>query len=167
MTSVEIPLTQGRVALVDEADRELIEQFSWCAIRVRKELIYAAAYIPEQKGRRYMHQVLGDAGEGKEWDHINGDGLDNRRQNLQAVTHANNIRKAPQVHQGATSRFRGVCLLPKGSKPWLMQLRGNGRRVTGRFATEIEAAKAYDAAALEHHGRFAVLNFPEASKSAA
>lgn len=94
-------------------------------------------------------------------DHVNGDRLDNRRHNLRVATHGENAvnRKA----HGA-SVYLGVH---RDRQRWAAQIRPlgsgtNGRRLyLGAYATEEEAARAYDRAAREHHGEFARLNFPQ------
>lgn len=98
-------------------------------------------------------------------DHIDGDGLNNRRSNLRLVTRAQNNRKSNSVlPRHNKSGFRGVCL-EKSSKKWCAFIRTAdvNRKQTriGRFKTAEEAARAYDQAAKKFHGEFATLNFPE------
>lgn len=93
-------------------------------------------------------------------DHINGDKSDNRAENLRECTNAENCRNSKR-NPGTISQFRGVGRI-KGSDRWSANISlGNGlKKNLGSYSTELDAAKAYDAAALEHHGAFATLNFP-------
>lgn len=93
-------------------------------------------------------------------DHINHNGLDNRRANLRNVTRIQNQRnQLPQI--GGTSQYKGVCW-DKANRKWMAQFTIRGRRYyLGRFISEIEAGKAYDRAARKHFGEFALCNFEE------
>ena len=89
----EIPLTQDKVALIDDEDYERIAAHKWCAIRDRSQ--WYAARNTQRDGRnttvRMHREILGlSLGDGMETDHRNGDGLDNRRDNLRVATHAQN-----------------------------------------------------------------------------
>ncbi|MBK8246318.1 MAG: hypothetical protein IPK85_02755 [Gemmatimonadetes bacterium] len=90
-------------------------------------------------------------------DHINHDGLDNRRVNLRPATSSQNQGNSRINKSGRTSRYRGVSF-HKASKKWRVRI-GSGRQGTqaiiGYYADEAEAARAYDAAAIEHWGEFA------------
>jgi hypothetical protein len=93
-------------------------------------------------------------------DHIDGNGLNNRRSNLRICTRAENNRNRRPT-PGGSSRFRGVYRCRVADR-WIANLSVNNRTVyVGLFADEVEAALARDAAARKHHGRFAWLNFPE------
>jgi hypothetical protein len=91
-------------------------------------------------------------------DHINGNGLDNRRCNLRPVTSQQN--RANQRKTRGTSQFKGVYLRRR-ERNWEAAIKVNRRRIyLGTFSSEVEAARAYDAAARHHFGEFAALNFP-------
>ena len=91
-------------------------------------------------------------------DHINHNGLDNRRCNLRVATHSENMRnRKPQL--GTSSKFKGVCWMKKVNK-WQVSIRYNKVKLhLGLYSNEIKAAKAYDGVAKELHGEFARLNF--------
>jgi len=154
----EIVLTQGRVALVDDADYVEINRFKWHAIHVKGRW-YAARNIGIRQNRRKhrMHTVLlGFLGV----DHVNGDGLDNQRANLRAANQSENVANARKqsYYRGlpTSSRFKGVHLLKHVKlRPWAVQIKG---KHVGTFATEVEAARAYNDAALREFGDFARLN---------
>lgn len=92
-------------------------------------------------------------------DHINRNGLDNRRANLRLVTIAqNNMNRRPWSR---SSKFKGVSF-HKNQNRFIARITVNGKRLhLGSFINESAAAKAYDKAALEHFGQFAYLNFPK------
>lgn len=109
-----------------------------------------------------LHREIMQAPKGTFVDHHNGDSLDNRQDNLRIATRCQNMQNAKKRKKkaGATSQFTGVYL-DKNGRTWDYQLKANGKIVsTGRFPTEIEAARARDRAAIKYHGEFARLNFP-------
>lgn len=158
---VEIPVSQNRIALVDDEDAPAISAMRW---HLNRRYAASSPYDPTtKKGRTtYMHRLIMDAPPGMDVDHINGDCLDNRRANLRLCTRSENCRnQAGHVHTSKTSRYKGVCW-HKGAQRWQATI-GIHRRMSwlGAFDTEVEAALAYDAAARELHGEFARLNFPD------
>ena len=91
-------------------------------------------------------------------DHINGNGLDNRKENLRFCTNGQNIAWGKK-RKGA-SKFKGVSWYTN-RKIWVSKLKSNGvNYFLGYFEKENDAAKAYDIAAMKYHGEFARLNFP-------
>lgn len=157
----EIQLTKGYVALVDDEDYDSLMRWKWTA-KESKHTVYA--YRKYRKdGKQYtitMHrQIMGNPF-GAEVDHIDRDGLNNQRENLRIATHRQNAYNAtPQANKHG---FRGVYLHRK-SGLWQSQITAKGRKISlGYHKTPEDAARAYDAAAREHHGEFATLNFPEA-----
>ena len=98
-------------------------------------------------------------------DHINHDGLNNQRSNLRLATHAQNQRNQ-RPYLGRTSPYKGVHWFPSREK-WRAQIViANHERHIGLFGAEEDAARAYDAAAREHFGEYACLNFPDERQAA-
>lgn len=93
-------------------------------------------------------------------DHINGNGLDNRRANLRLASHAQNHANS-QKRKGKSSPYKGVSWSRSGAK-WMATIRSAGKTTyLGVFTNPIEAAKAYDRAASEIYGEFARVNFTQ------
>lgn len=94
-------------------------------------------------------------------DHRNTNSLDNRRANLRLATRAQNNCNRRKTSRKTASRFVGVSF-DKNNPAWVSCIQYKGKRINlGRFKNEIDAAKAYDAAARKYHKEFARLNFPE------
>ncbi|MDI6450987.1 HNH endonuclease [Anaerobaca lacustris] len=149
-----IHLGNGLFATVDAEDYEQLRKYRWYAI-ARGRNVYATAKID---GRTvYMHRMLMKPREGYVVDHIDGNGLNNRRCNLRVCTPAQNLaNKAPC---GGSSQFVGVY---RYRDKWMARAVCRGKHYhLGIFADEVEAAKARDRKAYELHGEYAYLNFPE------
>lgn len=99
----EVPLSQGKAALLDDIDLPLVEGHTWCAQQVRHHW-YAVTYVG--RTRVSMHRLLLAAPRGVIVDHLDGDGLNNQRSNLRLGTNAQNQQNR-RVSHGA-SRFKGV-----------------------------------------------------------
>lgn len=150
-----INLTRGRVAVVDDADEELVVPYSWGLIK-RTPNFYAGAYNPARKKNMTMHRLIMGL-DGPNVDHIDGNGLNNQRSNLRlaTVTQGNhNRRKRTDV----TSEFKGVCWNKK-TQSWRASIQAHGQKIDlGNFDDELEAALTYDAYARDLHGEFARTN---------
>lgn len=164
----EIPLTQGKVALVDDEDYEWLNQWKWKAHRFAKKW-YACR--TQRVGLRsenkfvtwLMHRKLLKLEDPSIFsDHRDGNGLNNQRHNLRVATGAQNAQNI-RTKAGGTSKYRGVSWQKKNQN-WIAQIKCGGKHMhIGSFQTQKEAAQAYDRKAKELHGEFANLNFPEAS----
>lgn len=160
MSAVEIKLNSRlgarRVALVDAADAEWLAGQKWAFAGG-----YAVTHRPV-RGFRQMHRAIMQPGAGLVVDHINGNGLDNRRANLRVCTYAQNRANA-QFHWRSPKAVKGVDLRgPKGAKVWAAVIsEGKKLRTIGLFDSMEGAARAYDDAARKKYGEFARLNYPE------
>jgi hypothetical protein len=146
-------------ALVDPDDLPMLSAYTWAAVRGYKDIFYATAetVIDGRRRRVYMHRVILAAPSGACVDHINHDGLDNRRANIRLATTTQN---AANMRARGRSAYKGVAWRSDRGY-WRAQIKMNGKNTNlGGFATEIEAARAYDAAARVVFGEFACLNFP-------
>lgn len=153
----EIPLSQGKVALVDDGDYDWLSQWKWYYHRHRYTG-YAERKASEQerkegeRGIILMHRAILKAPPGSLVDHINGDGLDNRPSNLRLCNHKQNSRH----RRPPKDRYKGVC---RYRGKWRAMIKVSGKNLwLGSFDTPEEAAHAYNRAAKEHHGQFAWAN---------
>jgi hypothetical protein len=157
-----IALSQGKFAIVDPDDYERLSKFSWYAAK-GNTTFYAirAKWCKITNTRRdiRMHRVIIEVPDRYYVDHINGNGLDNRKANLRPATPAQNNQNARHTKRNAYSKYRGVTW-EKSKQRWRAHLSYNKKTLhAGYFKDEIDAAKAYDEAAKKYHGDFAVLNF--------
>ncbi|MGC4378281.1 MazG nucleotide pyrophosphohydrolase domain-containing protein [Fictibacillus sp. Mic-4] len=155
----EIPLSQGKVALVDDEDFEKLNCFKW-----HYALGYARRNIRLSNGKRkiiFMHRVIANTPDDMVTDHINGNTLDNRKINLRNVTKIQNTWNARKT-ASAKSNFKGVQYHKRTEDifgKWKARIQVNKRTINlGYFHSEIQAALAYNKAAEKYHGEFAVLN---------
>ena len=123
--------------------------------------VYAVRQICLGKGKTkavHLHREIIGAPTGMFVDHINHNGLDNRKANLRLATRLQNARNRPKTNKATSSQYKGVSYRRANGK-WSATIFTDGRNVhLGYFETEIEAAKTYDKAAIERYGRFAALN---------
>ena len=154
---IEIPLTQGQVALIDDEDYDLVSQYKWCAQwNPHTKSYYAKTNIRKVDGTwtmLHMHRLIMNAKKGEQVDHINHNTIDNRKENLRLCTNSQN-----QHNQGKrvnnTSGCKGITW-HKRDKRWQAQIKLNGKNIhLGLFLTPEEAYEAYCKAALERHGEF-------------
>lgn len=153
----EIPLTQGKVAIVDDEDYEALTKWKWCYHKnPRNNSGYAVGNSRNQDGKRItirMHRVILDTPPGYETDHVNGNGLDNRKDNLRVATHSQNKWNTDKPADN-TSGYKGVSW-DKRKEKWQAQVRFNNKYIhLGRFKKKLEAAIAYNKAAIKYHGEF-------------
>ena len=146
---------------MDPADYYRQVRYKWHAAKGTRT-VYAVRQIclGNRKTKPvHMHREIIEAPAGMYVDHINQNGLDNRKANLRLATRFQNARNRPKTSRATSSKYKGVTYRPAQDK-WTATIFANGRNLhLGHFRTQIEAAKAYDRAAKEHYGPFAALNF--------
>lgn len=152
----EIKITQGKIAFVDDENFKHLNKFKWHVLRSGSNF-YAVRSIRLANGKQnkiFMHREILDIPKGLETDHINHNGLDNRKSNLRACTVSENQMNS-NSQKNSSSRFKGVTW-HKYARRWQAQIRHNGRTIYLRlFLSEIDAALAYNRKATEMFGKFA------------
>jgi hypothetical protein len=158
----QIPLSQGKFALVDDEDFEELNKHKWYAKKSRG-VFYASRTSKikdnDESKTIHMHRViLGFTDLKIKCDHIDHNGLNNQKTNLRASTHVQNCNNR-RSRKNSSSEYKGVSW-SKFSNKWHSQIQTLGKKIhIGYFFDEIEAAKAYDEKAKELFGEFAYLNF--------
>lgn len=153
-----IPLTQGKFAIVDAEDYDLLAKYKWYCQRSGNRF-YALRRNPQRQTRTTMHRQILHAPEGLFVDHIDGDGLNNRKSNLRLCSAAQNAwNRRPDRH--CYSGYKGVTW-SKNHKKWHAHITKAGKGMyLGHFDDQLEAALAYDRKAEQLFREFAYLNFP-------
>lgn len=150
----------GCVILIDCEDVPTIAHRKW-HIKKGKYTNYAAYNTRNSDGKFeivLMHRLLLDVRKGDRVvvDHINKNGLDNRRGNLRLATYTQNA-----VYSRSARPYRGVVFRSDQLKPWESRIRWRGRLLyLGSYDRAEDAAREYDAIAVRLYGEFAVVNFP-------
>lgn len=166
--SVTVPLTKGHSTTLDRADFVALFRpddagaptIRWYALEEPSGPIYAVRTVRAQQSRsnrmQWLHREICQPPTGMDVDHIDNNGLNNRRSNLRHATRSQNLANRPKSR--GRCRFKGVYW-DANRRLWQAMLRVNGKnRHLGRFADEVEAAKAYNIAALAAWGEFATVN---------
>ena len=157
--SREVQLTQGYVALVDDEDYDrVVAAGPWHILNGSGDLIYAKHSLRSDGSNQALrlHRFILNAPAGQQVDHINGDGLDNRRSNLRLATQAQNNANR-RSKDGSSSQYKGVCW-NKTTGRWAATI------CLGNFDTEEQAARIYNKFAREVFGEFARLNLVDSSR---
>jgi hypothetical protein len=169
MSYKELPVGE-KFALVDAEDFEVLRHFKWKTYRCPTgKTTYAVTTLPVVLGSKTvrMHRVIliwlakaRGIPARLEVDHVNGNGLDNRRSNLRFCTSSQNKFNRGKKGGFKHSSYKGVGFHRSMNK-WTCCIQINNKKKVSYFNEEIAAAKAYDELAKKHHGEFARLNFPE------
>jgi len=144
--------------LYDEEDYEIIKDHKWRIKNVGK-CFYAVTDIKyiNKKITIRMHRLIMGFPEGMHIDHINHNGLDNRKCNLRECTGSqNNANQRNQI--GKSSKYKGVCFNKNRNKFVAAIKKDKKQKYLGIYISEIDAAKSYNKAAIEYFGEFANLN---------
>ena len=140
------------ICYYDAEDAEKIAAFQWHIVTDKtRDTLYLRS--TKQTGAISFHRLVMGFPE-EDLDHRDGNGLNNQKDNLRPTTHQKNCFNRRKRIGQYTSPYKGVCFRIKTNR-WLTQL--NGKHV-GSYATELEAAQAYNIAASAAHGEFALLN---------
>ena len=147
---------------MDEAHLDRVSQYTWTVLKIG-ERQYAQAWNKGIGGHPILlHRFILnlDFGDPRQVDHINRNGLDCRDSNMRIATSSQNHMNQPKFTGTYSSRYKGVSWNKQREK-WEVYIQVDYKKIRlGFFNIEEDAARAYDKAAIEHYGEFAILNFP-------
>lgn len=155
-----VPLTRGYEAVIDAADVPLVSGVNWYAKVYRRGdrsvwNVYAASKERRlgKQSVRYMHRIIAGTPPSAQTDHIDGNGINNRRSNLRDATPSQNMHNQ-RISAANTSGAKGVYF-NKATGKWQAQIHLGGKKhYLGRFSSVAEAAAAYSSASTHFHGEF-------------
>lgn len=154
----KIRLTKGKSATVDDEDYQKLRKHRWYftshGYAERDKRISGSP----KKLRFFMHKIIMNTPDNFDTDHINGDRLDNRKENLRICLRSENLMNQRKTSSKTSSRYKGVSWNKKSNK-WEVSIKVNYKKhYIGSFLLEYEAAKAYNCAAINLHGKFSKIN---------
>lgn len=152
----EIPLTQGKVAMVDDEDFEYLSKNKWFCAKGRNTF-----YAQRRDGKNgpiiHMHRLIMNTSINKEVDHIDCNGLNNQKVNLRNCTRIENSYNS-RMKSTNQNKVKGISFA-KWANMYRVQLKTNGKRIhVGYFKTIFEASSAYNKHVLQTRGAFAKIN---------
>jgi len=154
----QIPLTQEKVALVDDTDYEHFNQWNWHYTSEGYAARNASRKTPGGRKKIFMHREIMQTPDDMEVDHRDGNGLNNQRYNMRNCTHAKNMHNKPKPANNK-SGYVGVSWSKSGGG-WEAYITNDGEHIyLGLFDVAEDAAQARDAKARELRGEFANTNF--------
>ena len=153
----QIPLTQGKFAIIDDKDFEYLNQWKWTYDG--RYAIRSVAFTVGKRSKIYMHRIILNTPVGMDTDHIDMNRLNNQRLNLRICTRTQNMMNRGK-QKNNTTEFKGVRLL-RGHTPQAQILINGKNTHIGTFPDKISSAKAYDKVAREYYGEYAKTNFTE------
>ena len=152
-----ISLTQGKMALIDDEDFDRVSAFKWYYSR-HGYAVRSAHRADGNPKRIYLHRFVVDAPDDMVVDHMDGNTLNDQRHNLRMCAQSENQRNQRRTKVGQSSKYKGVDW-NASRKKWRARIVLDGKSIMlGRYDGEVEAARAYNAAALKYFGAFAALN---------
>jgi len=148
-----------KIILIDDEDYELIKDYTWCVVK-DSNTFYSLTHIKTNKYKKkniFLHRLIMNLKKGEICDHINGNGLDNRKSNLRLCSYQqNNMNR--KSWKNSTSKFKGISW-NKLAKKWKVTIGKDKKNIhLGYYENEFDAALVYNGAAKYLHGEFAKLN---------
>jgi hypothetical protein len=153
----EIPLTKGKVALVDDEDFEELSKHKWFYCAIGYAVRNKSKKIPGLVRCIYMHREIMNCPQEMIIDHVDHDTLNNQKSNLRICTYSQNlVNRLKYIRSEKSSNYKGVDYCNKSGNKWRVRV---WNKHIGYYETELEAALVYDKIAKEIYGEFAYLNF--------